>query len=67
MLVSTDDQTLALQLDALQAADARRSFDTISGAKTERPGLSKALDHVRNGDMLVVWRLIGWDDPLPPH
>ena len=56
--VSTDDQTLALQLDALQAAGCEKVFrDTISGTKTERPGLSKALDHVRNGDLLVVWRL----------
>jgi len=56
--VSTDDQTLALQLDALQAAGCEKVFrDTISGAKTERPELTKALDHVRNGDMLVVWRL----------
>ena len=56
--VSTDDQTLALQLDALQAAGCETVFrDTISGTKTERPGLSKALEHVRNGDMLVVWRL----------
>ncbi len=56
--VSTDDQTLALQLDALQAAGCEKVFrDTISGAKTERPGLTKALEHVRSGDMLVVWRL----------
>ncbi len=56
--VSTEDQTLALQLDALQAAGCETVFrDTISGAKTERPGLSKALEHVRPGDMLVVWRL----------
>jgi len=56
--VSTDDQTLALQLDALQAAGCETVFrDTISGTKTERLGLTKALDHVRNGDMLVVWRL----------
>ncbi len=56
--VSTDDQTLALQLDALRAAGCEKVFpDTISGTKTERPGLTKALDHVRNGDMLVVWRL----------
>ncbi len=56
--VSTDDQTLALQLDALQAAGCETIFrDTISGTKTERPGLSKALEHVRSGDMLVVWRL----------
>jgi len=56
--VSTDDQTLALQLDALQAAGCETVFrDTISGTKIERPGLSKALEHARAGDMLVVWRL----------
>ncbi len=56
--VSTDDQTLALQLDALQEVGCETVFrDTISGAKTERPGLTKALEHVRSGDMLVVWRL----------
>jgi len=56
--VSTDDQTLALQLDALQAVRCERVFrDTISGTKTKRPGLSKALGHVRSGDMLIVWRL----------
>ncbi len=56
--VSTDDQTLALQLDALQEAGCEKVFrDTISGAKTERPGLSKSLEHVRSGDMLLVWRL----------
>jgi len=55
---STDDQTLALQLDALQEGGCEVVFrDTIGGTKTERPGLTKALDHVRNGDMLVVWRL----------
>ncbi len=56
--VSTDDQTLALQLDALQEGGCEVVFrDTISGTKTERPGLTKALEHARNGDMLVVWRL----------
>jgi len=56
--VSTDDQTLALQLDALQAAGCETVFrDTISGTKTERLGLTKALEPVRSGDMLVVWRL----------
>ncbi len=56
--VSTEDQTLALQLDALQVAGCEKVFrDTISGTKIERPGLTKALDHARNGDMLVVWRL----------
>jgi DNA invertase Pin-like site-specific DNA recombinase len=56
--VSTEDQTLALQQDALQAAGCSRIFtDTVSGAKAERPGLTQALDHLREGDTLVVWRL----------
>jgi DNA invertase Pin-like site-specific DNA recombinase len=56
--VSTDDQDLSLQLDALQAAGCTKIYrDTISGAKVERPGLAAALDHVRAGDTLVVWRL----------
>lgn len=56
--ISTGDQTLALQQDALQAAGCDQVFtDTISGAKAERPGLSQALDHLRSGDTLVVWRL----------
>jgi hypothetical protein len=56
--VSTVDQTLALQEDALKRADCAIVFrDTVSGAKAERPGLQKALDHVRAGDTLIVWRL----------
>jgi DNA invertase Pin-like site-specific DNA recombinase len=56
--VSTDDQTLNLQLDALTTAGCDRIFrDTFSGAKADRPGLSQALDHLRPGDTLVVWRL----------
>ncbi len=56
--VSTQDQTLALQLDALKAAGCERIFqDTASGTNTERKGLEQALDHVRAGDTLVVWRL----------
>src|SRR6266487_3104650 len=58
--VSTHDQNLDLQLDALRKAgcDARHIYtDTISGAKTERKGLENALDHLRAGDTLVVWRL----------
>ena len=56
--VSTEDQTLALQQDALQTAGCSRIFtDTVSGAKAERPGLTQALDHLREGDTLVVWRL----------
>src|SRR5579859_4324743 len=56
--VSTGEQTLNLQLDALSAAGCDRVFqDTASGAKAERPGLGKALDFLRPGDTLVVWRL----------
>ena len=56
--VSTFDQTLALQQDALATAKCERVFtDTISGAKNERPGLTEALDFLRLGDVLVVWRL----------
>ena len=56
--VSTDDQTLDLQRDALQAAGCERIFeDTMSGSKADRPGLLEALSHLRDGDTLVVWRL----------
>ena len=56
--VSTQDQTLDLQTDALTHAGCEKIFtDTTSGAKAERPGLQAALDHLRAGDTLVVWRL----------
>ena len=56
--VSTADQTLALQDDALQHAGCERIFhDTLSGSTTERPGLTQALTYARAGDVLVVWRL----------
>src|SRR5215211_1683828 len=56
--VSTTDQTLALQQDALKAAGCEKIFtDTASGSRTDRPGLSEALDFARAGDTLVVWRL----------
>ncbi len=56
--VSTTDQTLNLQLDALKTIGCSKIFtDTASGAKTERKGLEEALDYVREGDTLVVWRL----------
>jgi DNA invertase Pin-like site-specific DNA recombinase len=56
--VSTADQTLALQQDALQEAGCDKVFtDTASGSKQERAGLEDALSHVRKGDTLVVWRL----------
>ena len=56
--VSTHDQTLALQKDALEKANCEKIFtDTVSGTKTERKGLTAALSHLRSGDALVVWRL----------
>jgi DNA invertase Pin-like site-specific DNA recombinase len=56
--VSTSDQTLNLQKDALEKIGCTKIFtDIISGATTERHGLDEALDYVREGDTLVVWRL----------
>jgi DNA invertase Pin-like site-specific DNA recombinase len=56
--VSTEDQSLILQHDALIASGCERVFDDhISGMKANRPGLDKALEQLRNGDTLVVWRL----------
>jgi DNA invertase Pin-like site-specific DNA recombinase len=56
--VSTHEQNLELQLDALKKAGCERVFeDKASGAKSERPGLAKAREMLRPGDTLVVWRL----------
>jgi DNA invertase Pin-like site-specific DNA recombinase len=56
--VSTTDQNLRMQEDALKNIGCKEIFtDTISGAKTERPGLDKALAYLRENDTLVVWRL----------
>lgn len=56
--VSTEDQRLDLQLDALALAGCHRTFeDRASGARAERPGLAAALSHLRRGDTLIVWRL----------
>jgi DNA invertase Pin-like site-specific DNA recombinase len=56
--VSTHDQNLDLQRDALERADCQQVFtDILSGAKGDRPGLKNALDYLREGDVLVVWRL----------
>jgi DNA invertase Pin-like site-specific DNA recombinase len=56
--VSTRDQNLDLQRDALSRAGAERMFeDEASGARDDRPGLRDALSHLRSGDCLMVWRL----------
>ncbi|HBO7934628.1 TPA: recombinase family protein [Pseudomonas aeruginosa] len=64
--VSTEGQDLALQIDALESAGATRIFqDVASGAKAERPGLDQALDYLREGDVLAVWRLDRLGRSLP--
>lgn len=57
--VSTAEQDLALQLDALGTAGVARVFEDrgVSGARVERPGLTQALRYLREGDTLVVWKL----------
>jgi DNA invertase Pin-like site-specific DNA recombinase len=58
--VSTGDQELALQLDALRkagAADDLLFTDKASGARTDRPGLDACLRELQSDDVLLVWRL----------
>ncbi|WP_298330761.1 recombinase family protein [Asticcacaulis sp.] len=64
--VSTCEQELALQLDALTKAGCTRVFeDKASGARTDRPGLTTALAFLREGDVLVVWKLDRLGRSLP--
>ena len=64
--VSTADQQLDLQMDALKAAGCIQIWtDTASGATTARPGLEAALAACRTGDMLVVWKLDRLGRSLP--
>ena len=56
--VSTDDQTLDLQIDALQSAGCERIYrEHASGRNADRPELKQCLHALREGDTLVVWRL----------
>ncbi len=58
--VSTDDQNLDLQLNALKAAgvpEGQTFKEHISGVRRNRPQFKKALKHLRKGDVLVVWKL----------
>jgi DNA invertase Pin-like site-specific DNA recombinase len=56
--ISTHDQTLALQQDALEKVGCEKIFtDRVTGTKAQRIGLTEALSHLREGDTLVVWRL----------
>ncbi len=57
--VSTDDQSLALQLDALKLAGCERIFEDrgVSGSSTSRPALNRVLSVLRPGDTLLTWKL----------
>jgi DNA invertase Pin-like site-specific DNA recombinase len=57
--VSTTDQNPQLQLDALEEAGAIRIFTDhgVSGSTARRPQLEACLDHLREGDVLTVWKL----------
>ena len=56
--VSTQDQNLELQREALLNAGCQKVFeDKLSGARGDRPGLSKIIELLRKGDTLVVWKL----------
>ena len=56
--VSTQDQNLDLQTEALTKAGCKKVFDDkVSGRRAERPGLAKAMEMLREGDTLVVWKL----------
>jgi len=64
--VSTVDQDPALQLDALASAGCTKVFeDRASGARADRVGLQSALDYVRDGDVLIVWKLDRLGRSLP--
>src|SRR5688572_27737764 len=58
--VSTQEQNLRMQIDALKGAGCAESdvyLDKASGTKTERPGLDACLKRLKPGDTLLVWRL----------
>lgn len=56
--VSTQDQNLDLQIDALTKAGCEKIYEEkASGSKAERPELQDMLKHLRRGDNLVIWKL----------
>lgn len=64
--VSTTDQSLDLQIDALKKYGCDKCFeDKLSGKTTTRPGLDDLLSHLREGDTLVVWKLDRLGRSLP--
>ncbi len=65
--VSTEDQNLDLQRQALEAAGCEKVYEDhgVSGAAIERPGLTRALAGAQSGDVLVVWKLDRLGRSLP--
>ena len=56
--VSTKEQNLNLQLDALLSNGCEKIYkDVVSGTKAERPELNKMLEHLRKGDVIIIWKL----------
>jgi DNA invertase Pin-like site-specific DNA recombinase len=56
--VSTKDQNLSLQIDALRKEGCKQIFqEKVSGAKSDRPELKKMIDQLREGDVIVTWKL----------
>lgn len=56
--VSTEDQRLTLQLEALKQAGCSKVFrEKVSGAYRDRPELNRMIDQLRNGDVVTVWKL----------
>lgn len=56
--VSTQEQNLDFQKQALKQAGCKKLFeDQLSGSRVDRPGLERALEALRAGDTLVVWKL----------
>ena len=56
--VSTGDQNLDMQMDALNKYECDKIFtEKMSGARSDRPGLDEAMKLMREGDSVIVWRL----------
>jgi len=55
--VSTKDQNLDLQLDALQNSGCEKIFQEKQSAVKERPELDQMINHLRSGDVVIVWKL----------
>jgi len=56
--VSTHEQNLDLQIDALEKVGCEKNFqEKVSGTKAERPKLNEMLEYARSGDTIVIWKL----------